>query len=588
MDTPSVTATAKGPNQINLTWAAISNPGWGYLVEIQSDADSRYAAYTQLTATKNGRAWFPYWVTESHYTDITDGSGTSTGTAAQVQVYSIKYGTLYNFRVRCYAKTDAGADVYGSYSVVASATTTTPGTIRYVTVGGAGAQNGTSLANAWPAINSANGVAGGTLVLVSGGNYTSDFFNPSASGTQANRTVIQAAYGETPTITTHGAGAGTATVTLDTNYVILDGINVACNNTGAERVSMTGQRCALVGLTVDCLSLGYNQGVLIVSPYNLVHYCLLQRAGTASVDDGEPIAMLGTAADHNVLQYSNSQRGGHDTALVQNGSDYNQLKNNLFDGGWGLGWENVSAAGNPSCTFNLFEGNVVKDVGQNLIVQAYKPCVEISGQNTTFRRNILYNGRATAAVNAHGMELSALHAIPATGNLVYNNVFYVNGGMGVTLFGGNEGNNTIANNIIYGNKNTGNDYGDGAPLQTALADTFAGTVFNNNLILATPAGVETPGALSCHRDPAASQTTANANTLYAEWNNNVTTTPNMIDPVNAEFHLKSISGLRAVGVSITDAQWGTTSETDLGAFKWFDPTGASPSPPAAPTNLRLG
>ncbi|HMC60575.1 MAG TPA: hypothetical protein VKJ01_15400, partial [Candidatus Solibacter sp.] len=44
----AITATAKGPNQINLTWRAVSNPGYGYLVEIHSDADSRYASWQEL------------------------------------------------------------------------------------------------------------------------------------------------------------------------------------------------------------------------------------------------------------------------------------------------------------------------------------------------------------------------------------------------------------------------------------------------------------------------------------------------------------------------------------------------------------
>ena len=46
--TPAISAQAKGPNQINLTWAAVSEPGYGYLVEIQSAADSRYASWTEL------------------------------------------------------------------------------------------------------------------------------------------------------------------------------------------------------------------------------------------------------------------------------------------------------------------------------------------------------------------------------------------------------------------------------------------------------------------------------------------------------------------------------------------------------------
>src|SRR5438067_597928 len=45
---PAIAATAKGPNQINLTWQAVSNPGYGYLVEIQSPADSRYSSWKEL------------------------------------------------------------------------------------------------------------------------------------------------------------------------------------------------------------------------------------------------------------------------------------------------------------------------------------------------------------------------------------------------------------------------------------------------------------------------------------------------------------------------------------------------------------
>ena len=45
---PVVTATAKGPNQINLKWAAVPNPGYGYIVEIQSSADSRHSSFTEL------------------------------------------------------------------------------------------------------------------------------------------------------------------------------------------------------------------------------------------------------------------------------------------------------------------------------------------------------------------------------------------------------------------------------------------------------------------------------------------------------------------------------------------------------------
>jgi hypothetical protein len=45
---PALNAVSKGPNQINLTWPAAAEPGYGYLVEIQSDDDPRYPAFAEM------------------------------------------------------------------------------------------------------------------------------------------------------------------------------------------------------------------------------------------------------------------------------------------------------------------------------------------------------------------------------------------------------------------------------------------------------------------------------------------------------------------------------------------------------------
>src|SRR6516165_1917461 len=99
-----IAAVAKGPNQINLVWPALSDTHYGYLVEIQSASDTRYAQWTELqpipTATgykcdnsvvyqggtcnisdpsgahvynpaTNG---VPDWVTDANYTDPQDDS----------------------------------------------------------------------------------------------------------------------------------------------------------------------------------------------------------------------------------------------------------------------------------------------------------------------------------------------------------------------------------------------------------------------------------------------------------------------------------------------------------------------------------
>src|ERR1044072_5379900 len=124
---PAITATPKGPNQINLTWPAVSNPGYGYLVEIQSAEDSRYPAWTELqpiptasgytcdkTIVFNGATCnisdpsgihvynpphngIPYWVTDKTYFDPQDES------PAQFITAGLKPNTAYSFRVRTYS-----------------------------------------------------------------------------------------------------------------------------------------------------------------------------------------------------------------------------------------------------------------------------------------------------------------------------------------------------------------------------------------------------------------------------------------------------------------------------------------------------
>src|SRR4051794_36877214 len=97
--TPLIAAHTKGPDQINLTWSAVPDAGYGYLVEVQSASDARYTSWTPLqpipTASgyicdstvifRNGRCntsdpagaqvynppipGVPYWVTDVNYID---------------------------------------------------------------------------------------------------------------------------------------------------------------------------------------------------------------------------------------------------------------------------------------------------------------------------------------------------------------------------------------------------------------------------------------------------------------------------------------------------------------------------------------
>jgi len=558
LGTPTITATAKGPNQVNLTWSVVANPGWGYKVEIQSDADSRYSSWTELPITRSGRNYLPYWVTESHYKDVIDGSGTSAGSAAQFQMYGLKYGTLYNFRVRTYGKTDAGADTYGSYSNTASATTTSPSTIRYVVAGGTG--NGTSWTNAWPKISSANGVTAGTLVLVRSGNYAADNVNPTTSGTQASHTVFQAEPVLGTVVTITSVTGGTPSLYLTHSYVVVDGINVANSDANNQRVVVTGTRNAVVDCDLSAQNAGYGEVVNVGSSYNLFHYNAIHDGNINDQEGGFTMTVYGAGADYNVVQYNHIYRGGHDTGLAANGADYNQWKNNQQDGGYGLGWECVANGGSPAPTYNLYEGNIAMHTGDNQ-PGVYKPTIEVSGTYTTVRRNLLIHG------SSHGIELSALHAISANHNLIYNNVIYANGQLGQIMFGSPRGNNVMTNNIYYANVgNPGGDWGDN--LEIGILDTTGAELFQNNVVLRHHGGADYPNEISCARI-AATATTAAAN-AWAEYEGNITTNPGYIDEANFELHLKSTSAIRGQAIAVTDATWGTVVNAgdDIGAFKY--------------------
>src|SRR5438105_12706028 len=96
----------KGPDQINLSWPSAANPGYGYLIEIQSAADDRYNSWAELQPVPTASGYtcnntivikggtcnisdpagvhvynpptngVPYWVTDSTYIDPQDGSRT--------------------------------------------------------------------------------------------------------------------------------------------------------------------------------------------------------------------------------------------------------------------------------------------------------------------------------------------------------------------------------------------------------------------------------------------------------------------------------------------------------------------------------
>lgn len=184
LDAPNITATPYGPNQINLTWPAVSNPGYGYRVEIQSTADTRYTNFTDITLTRNELPYLPYWVTEPQYTDPTTATS-GPGDACQFPVFGLMNNTAYSFRVRTYALNDSGMALFSnSYSNTASATTANY-TVRYVSTSGNDSNNGQSPSTAWKTIAYAGSTAtAGQVVYILGGTYVNDHIKPTNSGFQ--------------------------------------------------------------------------------------------------------------------------------------------------------------------------------------------------------------------------------------------------------------------------------------------------------------------------------------------------------------------------------------------------------------------
>lgn len=574
LDSPVITAAAKGPNQINLTWSAVINPGWGYKVEIQSGSDSRYASWTELGITRNGRDYLPYWVVESQYKDPQDG------TACQFPVFSLLNNTTYNFRVRCYGKTDAGVATYGSYSTPATATTRKY-TERHCTQAGAGSKNGLDEANAWSLANAnANASAGQRVYLH--GNFAGTI-NPANNGTAGvdTKIVFQGDPTETVTFT------GTTPINISKNYIVVDRVKLVVTLSGSQPVIYSGSHSVFAESEYDGQSTGSTTGNPVSidrGTYNLFHRIYSHNDGIITGEGtGSNLVLFG--AVRNIIQYSNFRCGGHDNILIRQTwdaptleSSYNQIMNNLMDGGWGLGWEIVGGAGSTASHHHLVEGNVVADTGQSTTYT--KPNFEVACDYATVRRNVGYHGKM------NGMELfTGNDSYGASTNLIYNNVFY-NDYQIPFHSGGTLPNNTIANNIFY----AGALHPTYLHLMFNLAGTHTGTVVNNNLILWRDAGgVDQPTQACIQKDGGGLVTVATANG-WSDFDNNFNDTPSFIDQDNHEFHLKSTSAARGKGTPVTGSYWGDpadlgTGTPDVGAFKYYplDDT----TRPSAPKNLRI-
>jgi uncharacterized protein (TIGR03437 family) len=594
---PAIVATAKGPNQINLTWSAAANAGYGYLVEMQSANDARYSSWTELkpmpaaagyvcsasvvingavcvTSDSTGQHVYtpptnglPYWVTESTYIDPQDGS------RVQFIAAGLAPDTDYSFRVRTYSGNTNST--FSSYSNTGKARTMNYPR-RYVSPTGADSHDGTApdSSHAWRTLAHASStITCGQELIVLGGSYQHDQLNLSQSCSPLRKLVVAVNPGDTAMIQSPPTGVD-QTIVLAGNSLVIDGIKSAGEgaDVGEYVVSVNGNYNALFNVEVhpDIIPVT-SYGVGIYGGHNLLYGSYLHDFGTpeaAQNPDGGSgwiLSVLGPTAASNVIWSNHLTRGGHDQSLCKSGCSYNRWLNNVVDGGWGQAWATVYGD-NAVSQHNLYEGNVIKDIGQ--LEQFYKPAIQLSQSYSTVRRNVVMNSKSRA------LELSALNNSTAGNNLVYNNVFYnqdtcvfqsssVNSSLGVASYDGD----VYVNNICYPITNLATDI--------YLANTT--NVFTNNDLLAVNAsGAPVPNQAIVTWNHAAQGTfqypkpVAYADANYSPpfgRNKGLSVNPGFVDPSNLDFHLSPGGVLIGAGTSVKDNDWGSPTGTlDLGAF----------------------
>lgn len=591
---PTVTATAKGPNQINLTWAAASGSFYGYLVEVQSSGDSRYASYVELApiATASGYTcdpalpWgggsnvsftgcnisdaigayvynpavngAPYWVTESQYIDPQDG------TAAQFIAWGLKNNTAYNFRVRTYSGNTN--PTYGSYSSVASATTSNY-TLRYASTTGSNSNDGTAPddAHAWLTVSYGAGhISCGQELIVLAGTYANDNFNLQTSCTAGSKGVIIASAGDSVNITSN------STIFFGGAHNVLDSINIVTSNIGQSySLWVSGDHNAMLNVNLGpaAANIPSSWGGISIrtgGTYALIYRCYIHDIGSPyatqnpSGNGGFPIQ----GGSNGVFWSNHMTRGSHDSSFYESGASSNRILNGVFDGGWGMAWETQF----DDAHFNLFEGNIGYYAGV-LEATIYKPAFELSSGYNTVRRNIFYNYSGTPA---RGIEISA-YGTSGTGqqqsNLVYSNVLY--GGATCYFQSSNQfvadpttyNGVLVQNNICYGFSTQATEIYNNDPTTASIGyNSFlksGGTGSEAVAVWYQSGGGSSPGG-SCLGRYDTAQTVTYADSCYLPaWSHNaaLSVNPLFVDAANLDFHLKTGSPLIGAGTYVTDASW---------------------------------
>jgi|GEM_PF-2514665 len=583
LDTTTITATAIAPNQINLQWSAVPNPGWGYKVEIQNTdgKDTRYASWTDLTASlANLFGYLPYWVTEAHYKDRANDIGTGEGTPSQFSVFGLKYGTTYRFRVRTYAKTDSGAAVHGGYSNEATATTLDAamggdgGTYKLKWVDYATGndnyngdyetfQGGSD--GPWKTFSKACSAATDKTLVLFKASETDAYCSVANSGSSpSSRIIFEGQPGYTVNMTL--GSYGTAVGVNGKNYIVFDSFTWI-DNTGTGRgnnvvrVLNHGDRIVfanieLAGPGIDPVNMGYGPNYYD-SSFNMIYNCYWHNYG--DITGGSGGFYLEGDSGHNLFINSRITMFSHGLNSGSSGG-YDAVMNCRLSSGAGQGYLVAPSA------YCLLEGSVIDNTQH--YISLYKPAIQWEGNYGVVRRNVIYD------CHSHAIEMRN----EAHHNQIYNNVVYGNNGFFVDMMspGTDHTNNKFYNNIIYKNGGDATGSGYSTPLYLLLRGDVTNNEFKYNMILHSSGGIDYPSATIIGINiiyPSEQKSVADAEVQWPSYcYNNSAIAPTFIDAPNHEFHLQSTSnGIGKAIASTSVGPWGSPIQAgdDYGAFEYY-------------------
>jgi len=228
-------------------------------------------------------------------------------------------------------------------------------------------------------------------------------------------------------------------------------------------------------------------------------------------------------------------------------SPFNEIIDSTINTCWGYGIYN-------STDDTLIKGNDFHDIGHYGVVSY--------GSRNVIRNNRIHDTGQNRAKTSYGIVIGSFaHPTKSLDCLVYNNLIYNNQG-GIFLYS-NSGNIGVYNNTIY----------DNLPFAgIAMQYYFSGSTIRNNIVYANGADiVDYGGGTGVH-------------TL----DHNLFSDPGFIDAAAGEFQLRSASGARDAGATISTVSTdfsGTprVGSYDIGAYEYTEEANAL----SRPANLHV-